>query len=157
MASIGTSKASKKPGTESSRQKRASATPLNSLHRRGFLNPSERWLTVADGKAAAAMTQSGPCDPKGIFFFEKSLLHFSSESNGVLFYPNFFLSIDFQRQRKKHGSFCTWGLDHQGLGRVSWHDFEYLEKLCDTSSCAKANFEVYQAAGKWISRVPPYS
>jgi len=29
------------------------------------------------------------------------------------------------------------GLDHQGLGRVSWHDFEYLEKLCDTSSCAK--------------------
>lgn len=53
--------------------------------------------------------------------------------------------------RKKQGSFCTWGLDHQGLGRVSWHDFEYLEKLCDTSSCAKANFEVYQAAGKWIS------
>ena len=35
---------------------RASATPLDSLHRRGFLNPSERWLTVVDGKAAAAMT-----------------------------------------------------------------------------------------------------
>lgn len=29
------------------------------------------------------------------------------------------------------------GLDHQGLGRVSWHDFEYLQKLCDASSCAK--------------------
>ena len=28
------------------------------------------------------------------------------------------------------------GLDHQGLGRVSWHDFEYLQKLCD-ANCAK--------------------
>lgn len=80
MASIGTSKASKKPCTKSSRRKRASATPLKSLHRRGFLNPSERWLKVADGKAAAAMTQSGPSDPKGMFFRQKfvaSLLHFS--------------------------------------------------------------------------------
>ncbi|CAJ1340945.1 unnamed protein product [Effrenium voratum] len=30
------------------------------------------------------------------------------------------------------------GLDHQGLGRVSFHDFEYLMKLCDNSSCSQA-------------------
>lgn len=145
MASIGTSKASKKPCTKS-RRKRASATPLN---------PSERWLTVVDGKAAAAMTQSGSSDPKGIFF-EKSLLHFCciSVRNPMVFCIPIFFSHWFPKATEKTGSFCTWGLDHQGLGRVSWHDFEYLEKLCDTSSCAKANFEV-RSAGKWISCVPP--
>lgn len=143
---------------------RASATPLNSLH-------------LVDG----GWWQSRSChDPKWSmwsqrdFFVEKSPLHFCCISvlspMEFCFIP-IFLSIDFQRPRKKHGSFCTWGLDHQGLGRVSWHDFEYLEKLCDTSSCAKANFEVYQAAGKcrvstWIyelllwailSYYPPYN
>ena len=43
----------------------------------------------------------------------------------------------------------TPGLDHQGLGRVSWHDFEYLQKLCDTSSCAKAPCSVREDSVEW--------
>lgn len=45
------------------------------------------------------------------------------------------------------------GLDHQGLGRVSWHDFEYLQKLCDTSSCAKNFTFEFRLLRSWAVEV----
>eukprot|EP00435_Cladocopium_sp_Y103_P054584 s1087_g17.t2 len=44
-------------------------------------------------------------------------------------------------------------LDHQGLGRVSWHDFEYLQKLCDTSSCAKNFTFEFRLLRSWAVEV----